>query len=132
MELALYIQIKALDQIAFGFPLSGWLKEQFPDITLLDADNFSDDLVINQELKMIKEAINCLLFIEAEPDARPGKTVRLIEFVLRNKQTRTFIHLKGDNEVLKKMFSLGKADFNKDLTDEDLKQDILVWKAVQK
>ena len=128
----MYIQIKAQDQIAFGFPLSAWLKEQFPDITLLDADNFSDDLVINQELKMIKEALNCLLFIEVEPVARPGKTVRLIEFILRNKQTSTFIHLKGSNEVLEKMFSLGKAVFTQDLSEEDLKQDIIVWRAAQR
>ena len=125
MELALYIQIKAQDQIAFGFPLSAWLKEQFPDITLVDADNFSDDLVINQELKMIKEADRCLLLVDIAPEIKPGKSIRLLEAVLRDKREYTFIQLNGSNTTFEKMLKLCKAEFSQNLTEEELKQAIL-------
>ena len=125
MDLLLYIQIKAQDNIRFGIPMADWYRKQFPEAQQLDADNFSEDLVINQELTMLKEAKSCLLLIDTEPEAKPGKTVRLIESIVRNKELKPVVHLKGSNAPIEKMLKLGKVAYHQNLSEETLKELIL-------
>jgi len=122
VQAALYIQIKNRKAITFGFPLHNWLKDQFPYMLLLDADNFSDDLVIDQELKMLKPTQSCLLMIDAEPEAKPGKSIRLIEILLRDRDRQLTVHLKGRNEYIEKMLKLSKVAYHKNLAEEELKK----------
>ncbi len=103
-------------------PMTDWFRQEFPDINLIDADSFSDDLVINQELKMIQESKSCILLIDADAGAKPGKTVKLIEALLRGKGREIVIHLKGGNNTLEKMLKLGKHSFYQNLPDSDFKQ----------
>lgn len=128
MDLVLYIQIKEQNNIGFGIPLANWFREEMPGLNLIDADNYSDDLVINQELKMIQESSSCVLLIDADTDAKPGKTVKLIEALLRGKGQQVLVHLKGGNSTLEKMLKLGKRNFHQNLTDSALKQLILAAK----
>lgn len=122
MDLVLYIQIKAKNNIQFGIPLAGWFRQRFSEAHLLDVDNFSEDLVIDQELSMLKEVKNCFLLIDAEPEAKPGKTVRLIEAIARSKELKSLIHLRGSNATIEKMLKLGKLNYHQNLSEEALKK----------
>ena len=105
--------------------MADWFREQFPEAQQLDADNFSEDLVINQELTMLKEAKSCLLIIDTEPEAKPGKTVRLLEAIIRDKELKSLIHLKGNNTTIEKMLTLGKVAYHQNLSEETLRELIL-------
>ena len=106
MKLFLYIQIKAPLAISFGNPLASWLKENLPDFTQIEADNHSEDLVIQQELKMIDEASHLLVWLDVQPEDKPGKAVRLLERVLRKHEGNPQLFLSGENALISRMLKV--------------------------
>ena len=124
MKLFLYIQIKGAQQIGFGNPIGNWLKEHQPERVLLEADNHSDDLVIQQEIKMLEEADDLMLWLDALPHEKPGKAVRLIEKVLRNKDINSTIYQSGSNELLERMLKLSGQSVHQVNGTSELKEHI--------
>lgn len=124
MQVLLYIQVKPPEAISFGNPFAAWVREQLPEIVLLDVDNHSDDYVIEQELKMLTEAESCALLIDSLPGVSPGKAIRLLESIFRKRVRCNLIHLAGENEVLEKMLKLSRSHYLQNLKPEALKKAI--------
>jgi len=121
VRILVYIQIKEREAIKFGNPYSSWFKANSPETVLLDVDNHSDGLVIEQELKMIKEADASILLLEVIPETSPGKAKKLIEALLRGKVKPELIHVNGQNETVEKMLKLSRVAYHHDLSEKELK-----------
>ncbi|GAB5523409.1 MAG: hypothetical protein Roseis2KO_12810 [Roseivirga sp.] len=119
MPLLLYIQVKSQDQIGFGNPYSS-LAADSPNLLLLDADNYSEELVIDHQLKMLDQASQVILILDVATDSSPGKTVRLIERLLRKKGLNLSVFLKGNNAVIERMLKLSKTTVQSELSEQAL------------
>lgn len=124
MQVILYIQVKPSEAISFGNPFADWVREELPEIVLLDADNHSDDLVVDEELKILTKAQSSVLLIDASPEANPGKAARLLESVFRKRVNCRLIHLAGENALLEKMLKLSRVEYQQNLESGLLKKAI--------
>lgn len=111
MHLLLYIQVKAGEDIIFGNPYSGLINVN-NKLMLLDADNHSEDLVINHQIQMIEEAASTILVLDVQPDIAPGGTIRLLEKLFRKKNLPLSIFLKGENAIVSNMLKLTSAQIH--------------------
>lgn len=119
MQLLYYIQVKPLDKINFGNPYNSLLTE-VPKLIFLDADNHSEDFVIQQQIKLLEKAENVVLVLDVMPDAAPGKLVGLMEKLMRSKQLSPLIFLNGSNELIEKMLRLAHTEFHTNLKQEEI------------
>lgn len=117
MPLLLYIQVKSPDQIRFGNPYSVLVKTH-PELLLLDADNHSEELVIDHQLKILDQADQVVLLLDVAPEVAPGKTVRLIEKILRKKSPDMAVFLNGQNTVIERMLKLSKTAIQSQLSSQ--------------
>lgn len=115
----LYIQVKPPELIRFGNPYSK-LAVNNPDLLLLDADNHSEELVIDHQLKMLDQASQVVLILDVATDVTPGKTVMLIEKLLRKKELNLSVFLKGNNTMIERMLKLSKTRVESRLSEQAL------------
>lgn len=125
MQLLLYIQVKAAENIRFGNPFSDLIKTH-TNLMLLDADNHSEELVIHHQIQMLKEAKQVILVLEVNPDTTPGKVVRLMEKLIRQKNLSLLVFLQGTNMAVENMLKLSKATVQSGLSQEE------IYNAVEK
>ncbi len=119
MPQLLYIQVKPQEQIRFGNPYSS-LAANNPDLLLLDADNHSEELVIDHQLKMLDQANQVILILDMANAIAPGKTVRLIEKLLRKKELSLSVFLNGNNAMIERMLKLSKTRVQSQLSEQAL------------
>lgn len=119
MPLLLYIQVKSQKQVRFGNPYSP-LAVNNPDLLLLDVDNYSEELVIDHQLKMLDQANQVVLILDVTTGITPGKTVRLIEKLVRKKGLSLSVFLNGNNAIIERMLKLSKTRVQSQLSEEVL------------
>lgn len=119
MQLLLYIQVKPSEEIRYGNPFSG-LSKHSDNLMLLDADNHSEELVINHQVELIKEAKEVILVLDVIPDSAPGKVVRLMEKLIRQKNLNLRVYLQGTNTAVENMLKLSKANVQSGLCEEEV------------
>lgn len=119
MQLLLYIQVKAAENIRYGNPFSS-LAKNHDGLILLDADNHSEELVINHQIQMLKEVKEIILVLDVIQDTSPGKTVRLIEKLIRQKDVTLRAFLHGTNTIVENMLKLSKATIQSGLGQEEI------------
>ncbi|MCE7996251.1 MAG: hypothetical protein HEP71_29995 [Roseivirga sp.] len=120
MHLLLYIQVKANEDIQFGNPYSD-LTNPDENLMLLDADNHSEDLVINHQIQMIEEATRVILILDVNHDIAPGSIVRLLEKLFRKKNSHVSIFLNGENAIIANMLKLTTGEIHSQLDQQSLK-----------
>lgn len=120
MHLFLYIQIKPAQEIHFGNPFSKLVNDD--EILFLDADNHSDEIVINHQVQSIKEANQITLVLDVSPDETIGKTVRLLERLLRQKRIPLQVLLHGQHQLIEKMLQLAKANLTRATHEQELQE----------
>lgn len=105
MTLYLYLQIKPLQRILFTSPLAGWLKNEAPEVIVFEADNHSDDFLMNKGKAFIDQADHLVLHLDLIGTEPPGSLSMLLEHIRKSKKTvRCFV--EGEHQLLHKMLSL--------------------------
>ena len=120
MDLFIYLQIGSIDHINFTHPIQEWVKKNYQETLVFDADNHSDGIVTSYGLEQIKQAQTICVMIEAQPNKKLGGITSLIEKIIRVKDKSVMVFVSGENEMLKKMLSFSKNQVHCSLSNPEI------------
>ncbi|WP_044173072.1 hypothetical protein [Flectobacillus major] len=110
--LMLYIQITpSLETVRFQNPLLGYLSNNITDFTVYDVDNHSEGLVIEYAKRLIREAENIIVLLDAQASGQLKGVTNLLT-QLADKSENTSVVYQGEHEGLKKMISIFTHIYN--------------------
>ncbi len=119
MNLFLSIQItKVPEDVKFYNPIIANIKEKHLDVTVYDIDNHSEPFIIGYANKLLSEATQTIIFIEANPQSSFAKLMSLLTYLLDNPEGKEIIVL-GNNTRLAKMLSIFPHFINSEITYEN-------------
>ena len=97
-----FIQVNLESSIAFSYkrPLLLWLNNEAPEITGLDIDSFSDEMLVTQACRLVQDAaLYAVYFKVAEPNTPLGAAFKLLEEIIREDKS-ALILLEGTHSRL--------------------------------
>jgi hypothetical protein len=97
-----FIQVDVENTAAFSYnrPLLQWLKAQAPEIAVLDIDSYSDEMLISQAGRLLREAIFYAVYFKvAETNAQLGSAFKLVEEIIREDKPGLIL-IEGDHARL--------------------------------
>ncbi len=104
MAAFIYVELGQNSHFSYHKPILEQVKKQFPDLSFLDLDTFSEEFLINQACQLVELASKCgVYFTSLEPDASFGATLRLAEVLIRRQQP-TLVVLQGTHTRLERLF----------------------------
>jgi len=108
MHLVLYIQVKPAQEIRFGNPFSKQAHSEH--IQFYDADNHSDEWIIQHQTQVIDTADKITLILDVLPEFPLGQLTRLLEKLLRKKNPSLNVFFHGQHQVINNMLRLSKKE----------------------
>lgn len=124
MDLFIYLQIAPIESIRFEHPIANWVKTNYKDTILFDADNHSEALIIAYGKDMIEKANSICVLIDATPNLKLGGITTLIEKLVRSKKKHQAVFLNGENNSTEKMLSFSKVKIKKGLSEIEIQNQI--------
>ncbi|QHT66321.1 hypothetical protein GXP67_06440 [Rhodocytophaga rosea] len=119
MQAVLYIEITESLDFSYEKPLLAYIQQCFPQVIQFDIDNHSDAMLVSYAIKLLEEANQVLLIVEA----REGKTQTLLPFFekLLVYQYKTLVVYNGNNAAADRYIHL--------VADERKRKDIPMEEA---
>ena len=109
MILYIYIQVKRLQEVNFGSPLTPLLKTLKDEVIMIEVDNHSESFLVNQCLPLILEANQLILHSEVEEGEAIGPLKSIFE-KLRKTDKPVLNLVQGNHQGISSMFKLMKVD----------------------
>lgn len=101
MPAFLLVHLRSGNSSIYEYPIITWIKEQYPEITVLDVDNSSDDLLISYACRLIVEEDRVIIyFIAKNPDAPVGAALRIIEAIISTEKATIQVLSEGQHNRL--------------------------------
>ncbi|RDV15531.1 hypothetical protein DXT99_08560 [Pontibacter diazotrophicus] len=102
MQAFLYIELTT--HITYRKPLPEQVKQQLPEVAVLDIDAESDELIQHYALRLLRESDQAVVCIKADATAPGlGKAMALLEELFEEKAGRLVL-LLGEHSRLQRMF----------------------------
>ena len=105
MILFCHFQVKPLQSIAFDFKWKGVLEELNSAFHLVEADNHSEGLLLQEISKIISEAPEIICFLEVAKNEKIGTLSKVFE-CLRKSAGKMLFLVNGENEYIEKMLPM--------------------------
>ncbi|NEM96647.1 hypothetical protein [Pontibacter burrus] len=104
MKALLYIRLLSKGEtIAYSNPVLDQVKQQLPDVAVLDLDSRSDQLVLHYARQLLKEASQTIVCIDSTtPDAGFGSIFSLLEPMLESEK-KQLILFRNSHHRLQRM-----------------------------
>lgn len=100
MQAFLFLDMTASE--AYSKPLLGQVKQQLPEVAVLDIDAQSDELLRHYALRLLRESDKAVIYIQAGA-TEPGSIMVLLEELFQERPGRLVL-LHGDHPRLLRMF----------------------------
>jgi predicted lysophospholipase L1 biosynthesis ABC-type transport system permease subunit len=93
MKALLYLRLLTEDQtIAYGNPLLEQVKNQFPEVAVLDVDSQSGELVLHYAKQLLQNSERLIVCIDSSAsDAGFGSVFPLLELVLEGRKEQLIV-----------------------------------------
>ncbi len=132
MKVLLHIDITETVWVPYESSLRQWAKAMFPDIIVLNVDNHSSLLLVQQSVQLIKEAKQFLLFFDnpAHNTVSLGVVMKILQTVPHHTfQSQSYqMILLGKHPIIEKMGKvLGEDKFLQTFSLPEAEQNILVY-----
>ena len=102
MQAFLYIEVTTAT--TYRKPLPEEVKQQLPEVAVLDIDAQSDELLLHYALRLLQESDKMVVCIKADStEPGLGKVMGLMEELFHEKANRLIL-LLGDHSRLQRMF----------------------------
>lgn len=102
MQAFLYVELST--STAYRKPLPEQVKQQLPEVAVLDIDAHSDDVLQHYALRLLRESDRAVVGIKADPSITElGKIMALLEELFQEKAGRLVL-LLGEHSRLRRMF----------------------------
>ena len=111
MILYIYLQIKPVQEVSFGSPLTSWLKTLKKEFVLVELDNHSESFLVSQCLPLIPKADQVILHSEVQEGEAVGALKSIFE-KLRKINKPVLSLTQDDHQSLTSMLKLMKIDSN--------------------
>jgi hypothetical protein len=100
-------------------PLLGQVKQQLPEVAVLDIDAESDELLRHYALRLLRESDKAVIYIQADAAATGfGNIMALLEELFQEQAGRLLL-LQGDHPRLLRMFRARPQVQFKQVKEED-------------
>ncbi|WP_162428373.1 hypothetical protein [Pontibacter pudoricolor] len=101
MKALLYIRLLIDGQtIVYGNPVLEQVKNQFPDVAVLDIDSQSGELVLHFAKQLLQSAGQVIVCVDsAGADAGFGSVFPLVELVLEGQKDQLIVFRNGHNRL---------------------------------
>jgi hypothetical protein len=100
MQAFLFLDLTASE--AYAKPLLGQVKQQLPEVAVLDIDAQSDELLRHYALRLLRESDKAVIYIKAGA-TELGNMMVLLEELFQERPDRLIL-LHGDHPRLLRMF----------------------------
>ena len=106
MSTFLLVHLQAGNSTIYQYPVVNWVKTNYPEVTVLDVDNTSDELLISYACRLISEENKVVIyFISESPDAPLGAALRIVETLISSENANIRVLVAGEHQRLKNIFS---------------------------
>lgn len=118
----IYIRISEHAPTTYTVPLLEQLKQQIPELTTFEFDNFSEESIRQYVAELIRQSERVAVVVVAESAEAPvsGLTT-LFNRLLKAKPSRLLMALEGEQPLLRKMMeTMSGPNFYHNLPEEQL------------
>lgn len=128
MQSLIYLRLDEQEPTTYSIPLLEALKEQLPELTVFEFDNFSDTNIRQYGADLAKQSQRLAVVVAiAHPEASIAGLTTFFNQMLKNKPESLLLALQGEQPVLEKMLTaLAKANAGpglyKNLSDDALQE----------
>lgn len=126
MQSLIYLRLDQQAPTSYTIPLLEAMKQQLPELTVFEFDNFSDAHIRQYGADLAKQSQRLAVVVAvAHPDAPIAGLTTFFNHMLKNKPESLLLVLQGEQPVLEKMMiTLAKAtagpNLYRDLSKEAL------------
>lgn len=104
MKAFLLIRLAAsFPRLAYSHPFPDHIKSSYPDVAVFDIDGYSDEMMQQYALRLMRESESCIVCFEAEENDAIDKVMALLEEMLQP-DSRRLIMLSGEHTRLQRIF----------------------------
>ena len=121
MKSLIYIQIIEKISFTYNHSLVNEIKDIYPEIEVFDIDNFSDSTLIQHAIDLLSRSEKSVIFIDATSNVNLSKIYLLAEYIIKHKG-KYIVILKGQNDLIQKIFRLLEQNFFNNPDPEDYKK----------
>jgi hypothetical protein len=125
-SLFIYIEINEAQKISYFKEQIDWVKNNFPQIQIIEFDNFSEGFIVDIAIDLIKKSANIFVLMEVKNNAsEPGLITRFLNSLKRLKEKNIRLIFNGNNLILERMIkAFGEENYNLNLNLEEQKDHI--------
>lgn len=118
MQAFLYLDLTASP--SFQQPAVAAVKKALPDVSVLDVDTRSDEMLQHYALRMLREATRAVVCLKADENtANFGSIMPLLEELLQGQEQRLVL-LLGQHPRLRRMFQARPHVLFQEVAEEEL------------
>lgn len=122
MQAFLYIEI--ISTSTYSKPLPEAVKQQFPEVAVLDIDAQSDELLQHYALRLLRESDRAVVCIKADATVTDlGKVMALLEELFQEKENRLVL-LLSEHPRLQRMFQARPQVQFKQVEEENVLEEV--------
>ena len=110
MHLYIYLQARDISTISFQTPFKSFLRNEFPELVIFEADQASDPSHIQTGVKFIDEADRIILHIEDDGKTSLGSNMKLLE-KLRKAKCQKRIFYSGSTKTIVSSLKMLSAEY---------------------
>jgi hypothetical protein len=120
-SLFIYIELNEAQKISYFKEQIKWVKNTFPQIHIIEFDNFSDGILVDIAIDQIKKSTNIFVLIEVKNNtSEPGLITRFLNSLTRLKEKNFHFIFNGNYVILERMVkTFGEENVDHNLTLEE-------------